>query len=56
MAVTVKFYVAMTLPVINVGTVTVSVTMIVGVPRKKATVCRCTCCISDEGKPLGFAD
>ncbi len=28
----------------------------VGVPRRKATVCRCTCCIRDEGSPLGFAD
>ena len=29
---------------------------VVGVPRRKATVCRCTCCIRDEGRPLSFAD
>ena len=32
------------------------VRIVVGVPRRKATVCRCTCCIRDEGRPLGFAD
>ena len=32
------------------------VKIVVGVPRRKATVCRCTCCIRDEGRPLGFAD
>jgi hypothetical protein len=26
------------------------------VPRRKATEGRCTCCIRDEGWPLGFAD
>jgi UDP-galactopyranose mutase len=32
--------------------------VVVGVPRRKATGsrCRCTCCIRDEGWPLGFAD
>jgi Transposase DNA-binding len=32
------------------------VKVLVGVPRRKATVRRCTCCIRDEGRPLGFAD
>ncbi len=32
------------------------VIFVVGVPRRKATVCRRTCCIRDEGGPLGFAD
>jgi hypothetical protein len=33
------------------------VRLIVGVSRRKATVVRrCTCCIRDEGRPLGFAD
>ena len=30
--------------------------IIVGVPRRKATVRRRTCCIRDEGRPLGFAN
>ncbi len=29
---------------------------VVGVPRSKATVRRRACCMSDEGRPLGFAD
>ena len=32
------------------------VRLVVGVPRRKATEGRCTCCIRDEGWPLGFAD
>jgi hypothetical protein len=34
----------------------VCVKVVVGVPRRKATVRRCTCCIRDEGRPLGVAD
>lgn len=30
--------------------------VVVGVPGRKATVRRCTCCIHDEGRSLGFAD
>ena len=37
-------------------TLAARVKVVVGVPRRKATVCRCTCCIRDEGRPLGFAD
>ena len=32
------------------------VRLVVGVPRRKATVRRRTCCIRDEGRPLSFAD
>jgi hypothetical protein len=35
---------------------TPGVKVVVGVPRRKATVRRCTCCIRDEGRPLGVAD
>jgi hypothetical protein len=35
---------------------TAVVNVLVGVPRRKATVRRCTCCIRDEGRPLGVAD
>jgi hypothetical protein len=38
------------------GSTPARVKVLVGVPRRKATVRRCTCCIRDEGRPLGVAD